>query len=471
MLTVEKIGGTSMSAMESVLKNIVFFNRTDTTLYNRIFVVSAYAGVTNWLLENKKTGEPGVYHRIEEYQDFHNALHDVAEKLQKMNKQYEVLGLDRIAADQFIEQRIADAQKYLENLANVLASGYVDNKSILLAAREILASIGEAHAAFNFVNILQNMGVHATLIDLSGFNDHQSYTIDERIRHSLDGIAFDKNICVVTGYTKGTEGIMREFDRGYSEVTFSKVAVIVKAHEAIIHKEYHLSSADPEVVGIGNCVPVCYTNYDVADQLADVGMEAIHPKASKPLEKNGINLRIKNTFEPIHPGTLITKEYISPDKKVEVITGTDKVIIIDIYDSLMVGTVGSDLRIMQQFNQYKISYLLKFTSANSISIVIWEKDYSKELIEELKLEFQQVAVEKVAMVCIIGSNIDQPGVLAKAAGALGENNINILCAGFSLRKVNLQFVVQRHLLRESIKALNNTMFFSALSKRKSIVLN
>ena len=75
------------------------------------------------------------------------------------------------------------------------------------------------------------------------------------------------------------------------------------------------------------------------------------------------------------------------------------------------------------------------------------------------------------MVCIIGSNIDQPGVLAKAAGALGENNINILCAGFSLRKVNLQFVVQRHLLRESIIALNNTMFFTSLPKRKSIILN
>jgi aspartate kinase len=28
---------------------------------------------------------------------------------------------------------------------------------------------------------------------------------------------------IATGYTKSREGIMREFDRGYSEVTFSKV--------------------------------------------------------------------------------------------------------------------------------------------------------------------------------------------------------------------------------------------------------
>lgn len=108
---------------------------------------------------------------------------------------------------------------------------------------------------------------------------------------------------------------MREFDRGYSEVTFCKIAVAVKPQEAIIHKEYHLSSADPNIVGVENCIPVCNTNYDVADQLADVGMEAIHPKASKPLEMMGIDLRIKNAFEPEHPGTLITREYISPKKK------------------------------------------------------------------------------------------------------------------------------------------------------------
>jgi aspartate kinase len=469
MLTVEKIGGTSMTSMNSVLKNIIYYNKSATdNLYNRIFVVSAYSGVTDWLLENKKTNEPGVYHRIAEHKDFHNSLHDVAEKLQRMNKKYESLGLDIRVADQFIEERIKEAQKYLESLANILASGYVDNTSILQAAREILASIGEAHSAFNFVNILQHSGLNSTLIDLSGFDDHNSYTIDERIRHSLKGIDFDKTICIVTGYTKGTEGIMREFDRGYSEVTFSKVAVNVKASEAIIHKEYHLSSADPQIVGIDQCVPVCNTNYDVADQLSEIGMEAIHPKASKPLENNGINLRIKNTFEPVHPGTLITKEFISPYKKVEVITGTDKVIIIDIYDSLMVGTVGADLKIMEQFSAYKISYLFKFTSANSISIVVWEKDYNQKLINDLETEFQKITIEKVAMVCIIGSNIDQPGVLAKAAEALSKNQINILCAGFSLRKVNLQFIVKRHLLKESIIALNNTMFFELYQNEKNM---
>jgi aspartate kinase len=460
MLTVEKIGGTSMSAFLEVMDNIILFGRTPETMYNRVFVVSAYAGVTNLLLENKKTKEPGVYQMLVQKKDFHKALGEVKLSLMEMNKKYEMIELNQKLANEFISKRIEDAQGYLDNLVNILSSGYVSSESILQAAREILASIGEAHSAFNSVNILQNNGINATFVDLSGFHDPHPYTIDERIEHSLKGIEFDKTICIVTGYTKGTEGIMREFDRGYSEVTFSKIAVKLKPKEVIIHKEYHLCSADPLMVGKENCAPVGYTNFDVADQLADVGMEAIHPKASKPLEINGIDLRIKNTFEPEHPGTLITREYVCPNKRIEIITGTDKLLILDIHDPLMVGSVGSDLQIMQVLASYGISYIFKATSANSISMVIWEKDFREKMMNELESRFQKVQIEPCAMVCMIGSNIDQPGVLAKASAALAEKDINLKSAGFSLRKVNIQFIVEREDFKRSILALSKTMFFA-----------
>jgi len=289
---------------------------------------------------------------------------------------------------------------------------------------------------------------------LSGFHDSEPLTIDERIRKYLAGIDFNQTICIVTGYAKGIEGIMREFDRGYSEVTFSKVAVLVKADEAIIHKEYHLSSADPNIVGVENCRPVGMTNYDVADQLADVGMEAIHPKASKPLEINGINLRIKNTFEPTHEGTLITKNYVCPESRVEIITGSDKVMILDIHDPLMVGSVGYDLRIMQELEKHSVSYIFKTTSANSISMVIWEKDAKKELLEALQNKYEAVTIQEAALVCLVGTNIHQPGILARTAQVLAENAINILSVGCALRQVNIQVVVERQYFRKAISLLN-----------------
>ena len=437
-----------MSALHDVIENIIEYNNQ---LTGRVFVVSAFSGVTNLLLENKKTKAPGVYHRLAHGDDFHGALGEVTTFLKELNAKFGVP-----AADEFVDELIGQSKRYLDSAVTMLASGYL-NEGILLAAREILASIGESHSAYVLATILKNKGINVYLIDLAGSNDSRPLTISERIEDAFSKVDLSQGIVVATGYAKGTEGIMREFDRGYSEVTFSKIAEILKPQEAIIHKEYHLSTADPGLVGLDNVKPVGNTNYDIADQLADVGMEAIHPKAAKPLEMAGIQLRIKNMFEPEHPGTLITKDYVSKIKRVEVITGTDQQLLIDIYDPLMTGNVGSDLKIMQCFFDHGVSYTFKVTSANSISIVIWENDLKSQLIEDLQQSFERVTNEKVAMVCLLGTNMDQPGLLANATAALAKADINIISAGVDRGKVNVQFLIAREQFKAAIIALNQSL--------------
>jgi aspartate kinase len=94
---------------------------------------------------------------------------------------------------------------------------------------------------------------------------------------------------------------MTRFDRGYSEITFSKIAVLTHAREGIIHKEYHLCTGDPKLIGTDKVQIIGNTNFDIADQLSDLDMEAIHSKASKDMEQCGIPIRIKNAFDPENP--------------------------------------------------------------------------------------------------------------------------------------------------------------------------
>jgi aspartate kinase len=310
------------------------------------------------------------------------------------------------------------------------------------------------HSAFNSANILKNRGYDTTFVDLSGWEDGRQLTIDDRIKDSFDDIDPFGTMCFATGYTKGTEGIMREFDRGYSEVTFSKVAVLLSASEAIIHKEYHLCSGDPLTVGENNAHPVCNTNYDVADQLADVGMEAIHPKASKPLEINSIPIRVKNAFDPDHPGTLITKDFIAPTSKVEIVTGSNTVACLEIHDTRMVGEVGFDYGIMEIISRHKVSYISKVTNANTIDLIVSEKDCTPRLVAELSDTFELVSTSLVAIVCAIGSNIAQPGILAKAAQALAHDRINILAVSQTSRQTNMQFIVERDQFAHAQRALH-----------------
>jgi aspartate kinase len=440
-LTVEKIGGTSMSRFSEVLSNVIL--RDPARVYGRIYIVSAYAGVTDLLLEHKKNKQPGVYTAFASGGPYAEALQAVKHRFFEINASLKADGLDVAAADLFIRERVDGVLGYLNSISDLLASGYVSGAELLSAARELLAGIGESHSAFNSARILEAKGYAANCIDLSGWGDPVARTIDERIAMALADVGKRPEITFVTGYCKGTEGIMREFDRGYSEVTFSKVAVAVKATEAVIHKEFHLSSGDPKIIGASKVAPVCNTNFDVADQLADVGMEAIHPRAAKPLELSGIPLRVKNAFDPDHDGTLITKDYTCPVSKIEVVTGTDKVSIVEVFDTRMVAEVGSDHRIMQVLVDHHISYISKATNANTIDLVLWDRDLQTEIITKLQGMFDVVNVIPVAMVCAIGSNIAKPGILAQATGAMARASINIIGVSQTARQTNMQFTVRR----------------------------
>lgn len=472
-ISVEKIGGTSMiefgEVMENIVLNPVQYIKPKNP-YGRIFVVSAYSGVTNLLLEHKKTKTPGIYEKFAKRTGFVLSMQKLLIRLKEINQKFAKVGLGVKEADEFISERVKKLTYLLKDLNKVMNSGYVNRENILLAGREILASIGELHSAYNSANILRNHGYQARLLDLSGHEDGLALSVDQRILRGLKKENFNNQITFVTGYVKGVDGIMRQFDRGYSDITFSKVAVLLKKamhkniKEAIIHKEYHLSSADPIIVGKANAVAVGRTNYDVADQLADVGMEAIHPQASKPLEQENINLRLKNTFDPNHPGTLISKNYIGEKAKVEIITGSKEMSLIEVYDPGMVGTVGFDLDISTLFAKYSISYVMKTTNANSISQVFWEKHLNADLLKDLQKKYNKVTLQKVAVICVIGTNIAVPGILEKAARALAKSNISVKCVSQSLRQVNMQFVIERADYEKAIQGING-LFFNNTSKK------
>ena len=123
----------------------------------------------------------------------------------------------------------------------------------MLQTRELLSGLGEAHSAFVTTLMLQRAGVQARFVDLSGWRDEGEVTLTSASWRAMEGVDRIPRMPIVTGYAQCREGLMREFDRGYSEVTFSDLAALTGAREAIIHKEFHLSSADPNLVGAMPC--------------------------------------------------------------------------------------------------------------------------------------------------------------------------------------------------------------------------
>ena len=459
--TVEKIGGTSMTRFGELLDNILIADRKGNELYNRIFIVSAYGGITNLLLEDKKTGEPGVYGKFADgSNEWLSKLEETRARMIELNRSFESIGLDQDVADAFVNERIDGVRDCLLNLMQLRSFGHFKPSDYLPASREFLSAIGEAHSAFNSVEILKKKGVNAKFVDLSGWKDNESHSIEQMVEKHLANLDFSTCMPIVTGYVKCAEGIMNRYDRGYSEITFCKVASVTAAKEGIIHKEFHLSTGDPKLMGIDNVKIIGNTNFDIADQLADMAMEAIHPKASKEMEINNIPIRVKNAFDPANPGTLISVDYISPNPKVDMICGRKDIVAIEVFDPEMVGASGYDFRLLAAFNANKISYIAKNTNANTITHYVSEKSRNlAKCIETLEKEFPgaNIKIYKVAIVAVIGSNMKFPGFLSRAAAALAAEDVNIYALDQCIRQVNMQFIINRDDFEKAQIALHRAL--------------
>lgn len=229
--SIEKIGGSSMSNYQAVRDNIILRPARKETLYHRIFVVSAYGGISNDLLEHKKSGMPGVYALFASSEDdeaWLDALLELRGKLHNINQSLfaEDIALQR--ANNFIDERLDAATQCLKDLQRLCRHGHFSLAQHLQTVREMLASIGESHSAWNMASLLRNDGVNTCFIDLSGWDEDVPLELDERIRQAFEGIDLTNVMPIVTGYARSNDGLLASFNRGYSEMTFS--SKIGRAH-------------------------------------------------------------------------------------------------------------------------------------------------------------------------------------------------------------------------------------------------
>src|SRR5690606_29660316 len=184
--SVEKIGGTSMAATSTVFDNVLIGGRSGADLYQRIFVVSAYAGMTDLLLEDKKTGEGGVYAQfVCNEGGWGDALERVKHAMYERNAGMFVRRESLEEADKFVHRRIESLETCLTDLDRLRAHGRFDLKDQLATVREMLAGLGEAHSAHSTALLLRDRGVDAVFVDLTLWSEDDRVSLDQRIREAL----------------------------------------------------------------------------------------------------------------------------------------------------------------------------------------------------------------------------------------------------------------------------------------------
>ena len=178
---------------------------------------------------------------------------------------------------------------------------------------------------------------------------------------------------VVPGfYGRDAEGHVRTFSRGGSDVSG---AIAARAANAALYENWTdvsgLLMADPRIVD--NPRPMDEVTYAEIRELSYMGASVLHDEAMAPVREVGIPVNIRNTNEPVHPGTRIVAQ-LSPEVEkstlIAGVAGKTSFAMISIGKHLMNREVGFVYRLLGVLEHHGVAFEHCPSSIDSVSVVV-----------------------------------------------------------------------------------------------------
>ncbi|MCH2276706.1 MAG: aspartate kinase, partial [Thalassospira sp.] len=133
----------------------------------------------------------------------------------------------------------------------------------------------------------------------------------------------------------------------------------------------------------------------------------------------------------------------------------------------MVGGAGGEETILSVLKRFRVPTVTKNLNANTIThYVSAPLKQIRRCVDEIEAKQPEASVKtrKVAIVSVIGANIDQPGLFARAVSILDTDGIELVASHYPSRRVDLQFVVAEGDFNKAIKALHRGLIEGKKSK-------
>ena len=281
-------------------------------------------------------------------------------------------------------------------------------------------------------------------------------------------IASNKNIVTTT------------LGRGGSDYTASIIAAALNVEEFEIWTDVDgLMTADPRIVK--NSKFIEHVSYEEAMELSHFGAKVIYPPSIQPALSKGIPIRIKNTFNPDHNGTLITKEWDENKELIRGISSIKAVSLVTLSGSSMVGIPRFSSRLFKALSLAQINVILitQSSSEHAISVAIDTKDSKKasivladefdELIKAKRIDPIEVEND-LSILALVGSNMrNQVGVSGQMFNVLGKNGVSIKAIAQGSSERNISAVIRKQDLDKALNVLHES-FFQYVTRRINLFI-
>lgn len=281
---------------------------------------------------------------------------------------------------------------------------------------------------------------------------------------------------VVTGFVAhDASGRVTTLGRGGSDLTAAVLGAAAGFAEIQVWKDVDgMLTADPRVVP--TAVPVASVTFEEASELAYFGAKILHPISMQPAMAYNIPVRIKNSYNPSHPGTLICDRCTtrSPDRLVTAITIKKGQSLVDVVSTRMLGQYGFLAKVFNVFERHKLSVDVVATSEVSVSLTLASdrRDLIDLVVAELSATdksqtsnsdsvqpIAQVNVQEGRSIISLIANVKRSSdVMAAVFEILRREHIQVEMLSQGASKVNISLVVKDCDLKVALEALHQHFF-------------
>lgn len=466
-MQVLKFGGTSVGSVESIKQVIQIIDKHRQQGDQIAVVFSAMGGITNQLIEIGRMANTGDLDYMDLVRRIEDRHFNVVKALIPIKEQSKLF---------------AHVRGIINELEDLLR-GVSLIRELSPRTLDLITSFGERLSTTVIAECVKSRGIPSQYCDARQLIKTDAHFGQAEVNYPLTNQLIQEHFAkvadaagasvqMITGFIGSTEkNETTTLGRGGSDYTASVIGAALNADIIDIWTDVDgMMTADPRKVPNAFNIPTI--TYAEAMELSHFGAKVIYPPSLQPAFARNIPVRVLNTFNPTHDGTVVSR---TADRRQYTITGIssiDDIALVNVQGSGMIGVAGVSAKLFGVLAAHKISVILisQASSEHSICFAIDPRgaENVKAILDgEFAVEIQHghidnIAIERdLSVIATVGEGMKKSsGIAGKLFSVLGKNGVNIVAVAQGSSEINISVVINKNNLSKALNALHNIFFQS-----------
>lgn len=300
--------------------------------------------------------------------------------------------------------------------------------------------------------------------DVIVFDTKGMLLLDETVKAVRSRLKGLDNAVIPGFYGRTTEGVIKTFSRGGSDVTGS---IIANAVNADIYENWTDVSgflvADPRIVEDPDAIETI--TYRELRELAYMGASVLHEDAIFPVRSAGIPINIRNTNRPEDKGTMIVSNDYDFSREslghtITGIAGKKGFSTINIEKAMMNNEIGFGMKVLNVLYNNGISFEHMPSGIDTMSITVDSaklEPVREKVLAEIRREVAPDHLEiedGIAILAVVGRRMKNTrGTVARVFAAMAHARINVKLIDQGSSELNVIIGVSENDLPEAIRRI------------------